>query len=57
MDPQRAADLLGGRIVRYLSRNNEWVAIVAIEKIRNAAARDPVPPSTRQSNADTSPVN
>jgi hypothetical protein len=39
LPPQAAAGLLGGRVVRYLNRNNEWVAIIAIEKIENAAAR------------------
>jgi hypothetical protein len=34
------ANILGGRVVRYLNRNNEWVAIVAIEKVENAATRD-----------------
>ena len=38
--PQQAANVLGGRVIRYLNRNNEWVAIVVIEKIENAAARD-----------------
>jgi hypothetical protein len=37
MPPQDAAGLLGGRMVRYLNRNNEWVAIIAIERIENAA--------------------
>ncbi len=36
LDPNRAAELLGGRVVRYWNRNNEWVAIVEIEKIENA---------------------
>ena len=35
--PQRAADLLGGRIVKYRNRDNEWTALIAIEKIENAA--------------------
>ena len=38
--PQQVANILGGRTVRYLNRNNEWVAIVAIERVENAAARD-----------------
>ncbi len=37
--PQQIANILGGRTASYLNRNNEWVAIVAIEKIENAAAR------------------
>jgi len=40
-----AADLLGGRIVRYLNRNNEWVAIIALERIQNARAREEALPS------------
>ena len=38
--PQQVANILGGRVIRYLNRNNEWVAIVVIEKVENAAARD-----------------
>jgi hypothetical protein len=30
--PQRASELLGGRIVEEYNRHNEWVAIIAIEK-------------------------
>ncbi len=37
MLPQRAANILGGRTVTYLNRNNEWVALISIEKIENAA--------------------
>jgi hypothetical protein len=37
MDPQRAAALLGGRIVEYWNRNNEWVAIISIERVENAS--------------------
>ena len=36
VSPERAAAMLGGRIVRYENRNNEWVAIVAIERVQNA---------------------
>ena len=36
ISPDRAASMLGGRIVRYENRNNEWVAIIAIERIENA---------------------
>ena len=44
LPPQQVANILGGRTVRYLNRNNEWVAIVVIEKVENAAGRDlPVP--------------
>ncbi len=41
MNPERAAALLGGRVVDYQNRKNEWMAIVAIEKIENASARAP----------------
>lgn len=33
---ERAAAMLGGRIVRYENRNNEWVAIITIERVENA---------------------
>ena len=39
LDPEAAADLLHGRVVRYRNWNNEWVAIIAIEKIENVAIR------------------
>ena len=39
ISPVIATNLLGGRVVSYLNRNNEWIAIIAIEKIENAAAR------------------
>ncbi len=45
--PQRAADLLGGRRMMYRNRNNEWVALIAIEKIENASAQTPVQRSTQ----------
>ena len=41
LSPTRAADILGGRVVRYLNRNNEWIAIIAIEKVEDAAAHNP----------------
>ena len=34
--PERAAAMLGGRIVSYENRNNEWVAIIAIERVEDA---------------------
>lgn len=37
MDPQRAAALLGGRILEYQNRNNEWIAIIALDRVENAA--------------------
>jgi hypothetical protein len=40
ISPRLAANILGGRTVTYLNRNNEWIAIVSIEKIENAAIRN-----------------
>ena len=37
ISPRLAANILGGRTMTYLNRNNEWIAIVSIEKIENAA--------------------
>ena len=34
--PERAAEMLGGRIMRYENRNNEWVAIIAFERVEDA---------------------
>ncbi len=36
VSPDRAAQMLGGRVVRYENRNNEWVAIIAVERVENA---------------------
>ncbi len=44
LSPQLAADLLGGRLVQYRNRNNEWIAIIAIEKIENARLRECIRP-------------
>ena len=38
ISPDRAASMLGGRVVRYENRNNEWVAIIAIDHVENAEA-------------------
>lgn len=43
MDPQRAAAMLGGRVLDYHNRNNEWIAIIAIERIENAFNRQAEP--------------
>jgi hypothetical protein len=40
LSPPRAAEILGGRTVRYLRRNNEWIALIPIEKIEDAAIPD-----------------
>jgi len=37
MDPQRAAALLGGRVLDYQNRDNEWIAIIGIERVENAS--------------------
>ena len=37
LTPDRTATLLGGRVLRYENRNNEWVAIIAIERVENAS--------------------
>ena len=42
VSPQVAASLVGGRIVRYHERNNEWVAIIAVERTENAVKSGPV---------------
>jgi hypothetical protein len=34
--PRLAAEMLSGRIVRYQNRNNEWIALLSIEKIQDA---------------------
>ena len=36
ISPDQAASLLGGRIVHYQNRSNEWVAIIVIERVENA---------------------
>ena len=36
LSPQVAAGVLGGRVVDYENRNNEWIALIAVEKIENA---------------------
>jgi hypothetical protein len=36
MTPETVAAKLGGRVVLYENRNNEWVAIVAIEHVEDA---------------------
>ena len=41
IDPQRAAALLGGRILDYQNRNNEWMAILVIERVENASRPQP----------------
>ena len=52
MDPQRAAALLGGRIVSYRNRHNEWIAIITIERVENAFNRGPEPRLDQARRAD-----
>lgn len=35
--PQFAANLLGGRVTDYRNRNNEWIALISIERVENAS--------------------
>lgn len=39
VSPQRAAEMLDVRVTRYWERNNEWVALIAIENVQNASLR------------------
>jgi hypothetical protein len=39
MAPQEAAAMLAARVLGYENRNNEWVAIIAVERIENASLR------------------
>jgi hypothetical protein len=41
LSPEQAAQILGGRIVRYWNRNNEWAALVMIEKAEDAKRPTP----------------
>ena len=43
--PERAAALLGGRIVSYHNHNNEWVAIIVMERVEDARNRFELPAS------------
>ena len=38
LSPKEAAGVLGGRVVDYRNRDNEWIGLVAIEKAENARA-------------------
>jgi hypothetical protein len=40
ISPRLAANILGGRTLTYLNRSNEWVSLISIEKIENAAIRN-----------------
>ena len=39
--PERAAVLLSGRVFDYQNRNNEWIALISIEKIEDARMQTP----------------
>jgi hypothetical protein len=39
LSPEAASNALGGRILMQANRTNEWVALIAIEKIENAGNR------------------
>ena len=41
LSPERAAAILGGRVALYRNRNNEWIALIPIEKIENARTVEP----------------
>lgn len=36
LSPQLAGNILGGRLSKYLNRNNEWIALISIEKVEDA---------------------
>jgi hypothetical protein len=36
LTPEQAASMLGGRVVAYHNCNNEWMAIIAMERVENA---------------------
>jgi len=39
--PPHAADILGGRIAKYLNRNNEWIALIRMERVEDASLEGP----------------
>ncbi len=43
MPPELAGNLLGGRMTAYRNRNNEWIALISIERVENASRRAPPP--------------
>jgi hypothetical protein len=40
LSPHVAADILGGRVTSYRNRNNEWTALIPIERVENASSID-----------------
>jgi hypothetical protein len=49
LTPEQAAAMLGGRVVSYQNRNNEWVAIIVMERVENATRRFRFPASSKHS--------
>ena len=43
VSPQFAASTLGGRISMYRNRNNEWIALIPIEKVEDAGGPESFP--------------
>lgn len=39
VSPQHAAEMLGGRLIQYKNRDNEWIGLISIERIENAMNR------------------
>jgi hypothetical protein len=56
MDPQRAAALVGGRVLDYQNRNNEWIAIITIDRIENASSSQPEAGISQTTGAPSFPV-
>ena len=54
MNPYLAADVLGGRVTTYKNRDNEWVALIPIERVENASNRWKVVEPPSESAAKTS---
>jgi hypothetical protein len=48
ISPRVAANILGGRTVIYLNSNNEWISLISIERIENAAIRGSYQGTTSQ---------
>ena len=46
MTPERAAALLGGRVVSYHNHNNEWVAIIVMDRVEDAQSSFKFPVSS-----------
>lgn len=55
VSPPTAAEILGGRVVEYRNRQNEWIALVAIERAENAGLL-PAPSSVVENGLLLSPA-